>query len=304
MYRDAFWRGGPVLNAAISGCDQAMWDIFGKSVDLPVYKLLGGACREKVRVYGHVGGDTPADMARSCEEAVQRGFTAVKFVPTHQVKNLDSPSIVKRAGALMKEARKAVGDSVDVLIDMHGRLSPAMAIQIAEEIAPYRPFFLEEPCPPENVDALAQVARAVKTPVATGERLFTKWAFREVLEKQAAAVLQPDLGACGGLLEAKKIAAMAQAHYVSMAPHCPYGPVMLAACLHFDLSTPNFLIQECAGLGEETLREPLELVDGYLLPLDKPGLGIEVDWDRLAARPFKGHRMPALRHDDGSVADW
>lgn len=304
MYRDAFWRGGPVLNAAISGCEQAMWDIFGKSVGLPVYKLLGGACRDRVRMYGHVGGATPDDLKRSCERALRRGLTAVKFTPTQQVKGLDSPGIVTRAGALMKAARDVAGDQADVLVDMHGRLSPAMAILVAEELAPYRPFFLEEPCLPENVDAMARVAGAVNTPLATGERLFTKFAFREVLEKQAAAVLQPDPSVCGGILESKKIAAMAEAYYVSVAPHCPYGAVLLTVCLHLDLCTPNFLIQEFTDLGEDTLREPVQMHDGYCLPPDKPGWGLEVDWDKLAARPYRGWQRPIFRHDDGAVADW
>jgi len=304
MYRDAFWRGGPVLNAAISGCEMAMWDIFGKSVGLPVYKLLGGACREKVRMYGHVGGDTPDDMKRSCESALKRGLTAVKLCPIEEVKNLDSPRVIKRAGALMKAAREAAGDSVDVLLDLHGRLSPAMSILIAEEVAPYRPFFLEEPCLPENVDAMARVAKMVKTPIATGERLFTKFAFREVLEKQAAAVLQPDPSVCGGVLETKKIAAMAEAYYVSVAPHAPYGAVLLAACLHLDMCTPNFLIQEFTNLGEDLLVEPLEMQEGHCIAPEKPGLGIEVDWDKVAARPYGSWARPIFRHDDGSVADW
>jgi len=304
MYRDAFWRGGPVLNAAISGCEQAMWDIFGKSVGLPVYQLLGGACRERVRMYGHIGGGTPDAIKRSCEQALQRGLTAVKFCPTEQVKNLDSPRIVARAGALMKAAREVAGDGADVLVDMHGRLSPAMAILIGEELAPYRPFFLEEPCLPGNVDALARVARALHTPIATGERLFTRFAFREVLERQAAAVLQPDPSVCGGILEAKKIAAMAEAYYVSVAPHAPYGAVLLAVCLHLDMCTPNFLIQEFGDLGETTLREPIEMHHGHCVPPDEPGWGIEVDWEKLAARPYRGWDRPIFRHDDGSVADW
>jgi galactonate dehydratase len=304
MYRDAFWRGGPVLTAAISGCEHAMWDIFGRSVGLPVYKLLGGACRERVRMYGHIGGETPEELARSCEEALGRGLTAVKFCPTEQVKNLDSPAVVKQAGAKMKAVREAAGDEVEVLIDMHGRLSPAMAIEIAEELAPHRPFFLEEPCLPENVEAMAWVARAVKTPIATGERLFTKFGFREVLEKQAAAVVQPDPSVCGGILEAKKIAAMAEAYYVSVAPHCPYGAVLLTVCLHLDTCTPNFLMQEFTDLGEGTLREPLEMEDGYCTAPEKPGWGIEVDWEALAQRPYKPRERPTFRHDDGSVADW
>jgi galactonate dehydratase len=304
MYRGAFWRGGPVLNAAISGCELAMWDILGKSLGAPVYALLGGACRDKVRMYRWAGGATPDELARSVEAALQLGYTAVKFTPFAQVMALDSPGLVKRAGAQMKAAREAAGDEADVLVDMHGRLSPAMAIVIAGELAPYRPFFLEEPCLPENVDAMARVARAVKTPIATGERLFTKFGFREVLEKQAAAVLQPDLSVCGGILEAKKIAAMAEAHYVAVAPHCPYGAVLAAASIHLDLCTPNFLIQEHTTLGEGVLRRPLQFENGYCLPPQGPGWGIEVDWEALAARPYERHEMPRWYHRDGSVADW
>lgn len=304
MYRDMFWRGGPAFMAAISGCELAMWDLLGKSLGAPVYQLLGGKCRDRVRMYGHIGGRTPDELARSCEQALRGGLTAVKLTPTEQVGNLDSPAVVKLAGAKMKAAREVAGDEVDVLVDMHGRLSPAMAILIAEELAPYRPFFLEEPCLPENVDALARVARAVKVPIATGERLFTKFAFREVLEKQAAAVLQPDPSVCGGILEAKKIAAMAEAHYVSVAPHAPYGAVLLTACLHLDFCTPNFLIQEFISLGQGELRQPIAMENGYCVAPEGPGWGIEVDWEAIAQRPYKPRTRPTFRHRDGSVADW
>ncbi|MGQ9629238.1 MAG: galactonate dehydratase [bacterium] len=304
MYRGAFWRGGPILNAAISGVEQAMWDILGKSLGVPVYALLGGKCREKIRFYRHVGGETEGDLIRSGESAVKEGFTAVKFSPFGPTKAVDSLRAVKDAGSKMRSLRNALGDGVDIMVDMHGRLSPAMAIVMAEELAPHHPFFLEEPCLPENVDAMVDVARKVKIPIATGERLFTKFGFREVLEKRAAAVLQPDLSVCGGILEGKKIAAMAEAYYVALAPHNPYGPVLTAASIQLDACAPNFLIQEFVSLGEGVLKEPFEMKGGYVEVPTKPGLGIELNEEAIARRPYEGREVPMWYHEDGSLADW
>jgi len=304
MYRGAFWRGGPILNAAISGVEQALWDLLGKSLGVPVYALLGGKCRERVRVYGHIGGATPEAVAEQAAQRVAAGITAVKWCPVPATRPVDSPALVREAVAQVAAVRERVGDTVDILLDLHGRLSPAMAIWIADELRPYRPMFLEEPCLPENVDAMARIARATPIPIATGERLFTKFGFREVLEKQAAAVIQPDLCICGGILEGKKIAAMAEAYYVAVAPHNPYGPVNTAASVQLDACTPNFLIQEFSSLGEGVLKEPLRLVDGHLEIPTGPGLGIEVDWEAVRARPFVAGDVPLLLHEDGSVADW
>lgn len=304
MYRGGFWRGGPILNAAISGIEQAFWDITGKSLGVPVSALLGGACRTKVKAYRGIGGGTLDDLANSAKEAVKAGFKAVKFGPLPTTRWIVTASVARAAGEQMEAVRQAVGDEVDILIDCHGRLGPAGAIQVGLAVAPFRPLFIEEPCLPENVDALAQVARSVPVPIATGERLFTRFGFREVLEKQAAAVLQPDLGACGGIFEARKIAAMAETYYVCVAPHDPYGPVMTAATLQLDLCTPNFLVQELGGLGEGVLLEPLKVEEGYLLPPGKPGLGIEVDWEKVEKSHAEPFDPPVIYLEDGSVADW
>jgi len=304
MYRGSFWRGGPVINSAISGIEIALWDILGKSLNAPIYQLLGGACRERIRIYDHIGGKTLDELSRSAEKAMKSGVTAVKWSPFGPTKASDSPAVIKSAVAQVKAVREVIGDDADLMVDMHGRLSPAMAVIMAEEIAPYRPLFIEEPCLPENADAMARVASKVSVPVATGERLFTRFGFREVLERGAAAIIQPDLSICGGILEAKKIAAMAEAYYVAVAPHNPYGPVLLAASVQLDACIPNFLIQEHSSFGEGIFREPLVVEGGYIRLPEGPGLGVELDERRIGSRPFKPWKMPIWYHEDGSVADW
>ncbi|MCX7012930.1 MAG: galactonate dehydratase, partial [Candidatus Sumerlaeota bacterium] len=238
MYRGTFYRGGPVLVSAISGIEQALWDIKGKLYGAPVYEMLGGAVRERIRMYGHARGAGPDGAARGAAEAQRRGFTAIKTGLEAPVRNVDTPAYVERTVEKIAAMRRAVGSEFDIAIDFHGRVSPAMAIRLAEALEPLRPLFIEEPCLPENVDALVRVARATTIPVATGERLFTRWGFREVLEKQAAAILQPDLCHAGGIFEARKIAAMAEVYYASVAPHNPLGPISLAACLQVDSCAP------------------------------------------------------------------
>jgi galactonate dehydratase len=305
LYRGAFYRGGPVLTSALSGIEQAMWDILGKSLGVPVHQLLGGAVRDKIRVYTHVGGDGLDAYAASGKKALERGFTAVKTCPFGAVRFVEGPAFVHEVVARVAALREAVGEKVDVGLDFHGRVSPAMAVQLAKALEPLHPMFIEEPCLPENVDAMVTVARSTSIPVATGERLFTKWGFREVLEKQAAAILQPDVSHAGGILETRKIAAMAEAYYAAIAPHCPLGPIALAACLQVDACTPNFLCQEQVSLGEGYLRKPFVLKDGHIdVPLG-PGLGIEVDEAALADKLYDGsNENPRLWHEDGSLADW
>ncbi len=201
--------------------------------------------------------------------------------------------------------REAVGGAVDIGIDFHGRFSPTASMQLIKELEPFRPMFIEEPCLPENVDALARIARSTTVPIATGERLFTKWGFREVLEKGAAAVLQPDLSHAGGIFEVRKIAAMAEAYFAAIAPHCPLGPISLAAGLQVDACTPNFLCQEQVSLGEGYLKQPFVVREGYVDVPTGPGLGIEVDEEALAEKLYDGAwETPRLWHEDGSVADW
>jgi galactonate dehydratase len=306
MYRGAFYRGGPILVSAISGIEEALWDILGKHLNVPVYKLLGGACRDRIRLYAHAGGATPEECAESALKRVKEGFTAVKTTPFGATRIVDTLEAVKKAEARIRAMREAVGDKVDIAIDCHGRLSPAMAIRMAKALEPYHPMFLEEPCLPENVDTMVTVARATSIPIATGERLFTKWGFREVLEKQAASILQPDLSHAGGIFECRKIAAMAETYYAAVAPHCPLGPIALAACIQLDACIPNFLIQEHVTLGEGYLKEPFRLKNGYIDLPTRPGLGIELDEEALREKLFDGRwQTPILFHeDDGSLADW
>ena len=308
LFRAAFWRGGPTLCAAISGIEIALWDIKGKALGVPVYELLGGPTRDRIRVYTRPHGSTPAELAESAKEVVSRGFTAMKFCPFDQIKIVDSYSLVEEAAARVAAVREAVGTGVDILLDFHGRVSPTMAIQMEEAMRPSHPYFIEEPVLPENVDALARVARQFKTPLATGERLFTTWGFREVLEKGAATILQPDPCICGGILQSTHIAAMADTHYAAVAPHNPYGPINMAAALQIDACIPNFLIQEYVHLGERYLKQPFVVKNGYieLDSFNKPGLGIEVDEEYVKSLPLgpKNDVGRWFHADDGSVADW
>jgi galactonate dehydratase len=318
LYRQPFFRPGVVGLSAISGIEQACWDILGKHLGVPVYKLLGGAVRDKVRMYTHLGGGEMSSVYESFDagrvidlalQVVERGYTAVKVVFVPYSEPLMGVPYVKKFAAVMGRLREAVGDRVDIMIDFHGRTYPAVAIEYINAVAEYRPYFCEEPVPPENIDALAQVRQAVHVPIATGERLVTRHQFREVLEKQAAHVIQPDLCHCGGLLEAKKISAMAEAYYVGVAPHNPLGPIANAAALHFALSTPNFLIQEDMLADVpwrwEVVESALKTENGYWLPCDQPGLGIKVNERAAAQHPFEQEKLQsAVYAPDGAVLDW
>lgn len=305
MYRHAFYRGGPVLSSALSGVEQAMWDILGKSLEVPVYQLLGGACRDKIRIYSGCGGGTPEACAKNAKTLVDKGFTALKTgVGKVPMRIVDTPKVINEAIEKFAAMREAVGDEVDIGIDFHGQVSPAMAIRLAQAYEPYKPMFIEEPCLPENVDTMVTVARSTSIPVATGERLFTKWGFREILEKQAAAILQPDLCHAGGIFECRKIAAMAETYYAAIAPHNPLGPISLAACFQLDACTPNFLVQEHTTLGEGYLKEPFVMEDGYVDIPRKPGLGIELDEEAIKSKLGHDWHSPQVYHEDGSVGDW
>jgi galactonate dehydratase len=279
--------------------------ITGKWLGQPVYQLLGGATRDKIRMYGWLSGETYGDYIESAKVNADAGFTALKIGLEGPFKLIDTPARVEDVVRNFAGIRATVGSDVDVGIDFHGRVSPAMAIRLARALEPYQPMFIEEPVLPENVDALVTVARSTSIPVATGERLFTKWGFREVLEKQAAAILQPDLSHAGGILECRKIAAMAECYYAAVAPHCPLGPIALAACLQLDACIPNFLAQEHVTLGQAYLEEPFKVVDGYIELPSAPGLGIELDEEALHHKLDDGSwETPRLWHEDGSVADW
>jgi galactonate dehydratase len=319
LYRQSFWRVGVIGMSAISGIEQACWDILGKSLNVPVYKLLGGAVRDRVRMYTHLGGGNmkavyesfdPGPVIDLARQVVDRGYTAVKVVCVPYSEPLMNVGYVKKFAAVIAKLREAVGDSVDIMIDFHGRTTPAMAVQYINAVAEFSPFFCEEPVPPENVAALAEVKRAVSVPIATGERLVTRHQFREIFEQQACHVIQPDLCHCGGLLEGKKIAAMAETYLMGVAPHNPLGPVANAAALHFALSTPNFLIQEDMLADVpwrwDVVQHSLETRDGHWLKTESPGLGISVNETEAAKHPFQQEVIHStnIRAADGAILDW
>jgi galactonate dehydratase len=298
MYRHAFWVGGPVLTSAISGVEHALWDIKGKALGVPVWQLLGGKVRDRVRAYANGwfrGCKTPKQFAKAAGETVEKGYTALKWDPFGGASLFITHEQEELAVAIVREVRNAVGPKIDLLIEVHGRLSPANAIRLAHRLEEFQPFWYEEPIPPENIDALATVARSIQIPVATGERLYTVWGFKDVLEKQAAAVVQPDISHAGGIFELRKIAAMAQVYYVGMAPHNPNGPICTAASVQLDACTPNFLIQEFvvsdAQVRADIVKEPLQILDGHFLVPEGPGLGIDIDEAALARYGYKETTM-------------
>ena len=303
-------RGSMDYYCAISGLEHAMWDIAGKAYGAPVYKLLGGACRDKIRVYanGWSGGNpTPDSLAERASEVIEAGFTALKFDPipgrwrTYVSKDVEDAAVEN-----VRAVREAVGPDVDILVEMHRRLAPMHAVRIAHEIERYRPFWYEEPILAENIPALASVRQKINIPVVTGEELYTKFEFREVFEKQAADILNPDVCNVGGILELKEIAAMAEPYFVVISPHnFNSTTVGLAATIQVSAAIPNFLITEyfvnLEEFGRDIAKKPFEVKDGYIQIPDAPGLGIDLDEERLAAYPYKPFppRSPAQIWDEG-----
>jgi galactonate dehydratase len=312
MYRHAFYRGGEILTSALSGVEQALWDCYGKLVGLPVYRLLGGPTRDKLRVYGTAGGRDPESAARSVREAVAQGFNALKtgVGAGRRGRLIETPGYTERVAEIFAAMRAAAGPEVDVAIDFHGAVPPPTAKRLVAALEPYHPFFIEEPVQAQNVDVLADIAHATAVPIATGERLFTKWGFREVLEKRAASILQPDLSHAGGIMEGRLIAGMAEAYYAGLAPHCPLGPIAFAACLQLDAAIPNFLCQEGGRHAtpemDGYLKAPFRHEGGYVPLPQGPGLGIELDEEALAAAGKLGHdwQNPKSYAEDGSAIDW
>lgn len=308
MYRSSYSRSMPVLVAALSGIEMAMWDVFGKSVGLPVWQLLGGKVRDRIRVYTGTGGKMPEECAANARMAVEQGFRAVKMVgATEPVRFVDTPRMIDQMVARVAAVREAVGDDVDIAVDLHRRLSPPMAAVFVRELEPLRPLFAEEPCHPENNEALLTLSRGTSVPIATGERHLTRWGFRELIEREMCAILQPDIRHCGGMLEMKKIADMADIHHMAVAPHNAAGPVGVAASVHVMATVPNMLI--CEGghrRGEGLFNAPLVLRNGFIeLPVG-PGLGVDMDDAALEAARDETFRLRGMfwRKDDGSFADY
>jgi galactonate dehydratase len=316
MYRGGFYRGGPILMSAIAGVDQALWDIKGKRFGAPVHELLGGRARDRIRVYQWIGGDRPADVGEAAAEQVEAGFSALKMNATPEIRRVDSPAAVEAAVERLRSVREAVGPEVEIGVDFHGRVTKPMAKRLVAALEPHEPMFVEEPVLPQHNDALAEIASHTTTPIATGERMFSRWDYKEVFEDGTVDVIQPDLSHAGGITEVKKIAAMAEAYDVALAPHCPLGPVALASCIQVDACSPNALIQEQSlniHYNETSdvldyLADPsvFEYEDGFVDVLDEPGLGIDLDEEYIEAQseePVDWHN-PIWRHDDGSVAEW
>lgn len=314
IYRSAFFRGGNVLMSALSGIDQALWDISGKHYGVPVYKLLGGAVRDRIRVYAHWGIHDLSEEGQAKARArldwlMEQGqYTAFKSGPGGKWRSHEPPAVIDdfvRRAYLMREW---VGPEVELCFDFHGKMTPALAIEICHELKGMRPMFVEEPVPQENVDALKLVSDKVPFPIATGERLLTRWGFREVLEKHAVAYIQPDTSHCGGITELKKIANMAEVYYMHILPHCAIGPVAFTASMHVDAVVPNFLAQEQIdqGLGRELFETPWQVVNGHIELPTAPGLGFTIN-EEAVRRHVEYHEELGgefFYETDGSVADW
>ena len=308
MYRSSYSRSMPVLIGALSGIEMAMWDVFGKVVGLPVWRLLGGSVRKRIRVYTGTGGPTPQQCAESAIKAVESGFNAGKMgASPRPVRFVDTPKAIDTMVSRVAAVREAVGDEVDIAVDLHRRLSPTMAAIVVKELEPLRPLFAEEPCHPENNEPLLMLSRSTTVPIATGERHLTRWGFREIIEREMCAILQPDIRHCGGMMELKKIAAMAEIHNMAIAPHNAAGPIGVAASLHVIATIPNLLI--CEGghrRGEGLFETPLVFKDGFVELPTAPGLGVDMADEAIERVRDETFRLRGMfRHqDDGSFADF
>ena len=316
LYRAGFYRGGGVLMSAISGIDQALWDIKGKVFKAPVYQLLGGACRDKMEVYCWVGGDRPSDVGAAALEKKQEGFRAVKMNATEELQMIDTydkiDAVLERVAAI----RESCGKYFGIAIDFHGRVHKPMAKVLAKKLEEFDPMFLEEPVLCENMEVFKEIAACCNVPIATGERLFSKYDFKRLLQCGGVDIIQPDLSHAGGISEVHKIGAMAEAYDVALAPHCPLGPIALAACLNVDAVSYNAVIQEQSmgihyNVGKSVLDyvnnpQDFAFTDGYVALPVKPGLGVDVNRELVLEENKTPHnwKNPVWRHTDGSVAEW
>ncbi|WP_342603877.1 galactonate dehydratase [Peribacillus sp. FSL E2-0159] len=316
MYRAGFYRGGPILMSAISGIDQALWDIKGKYYNAPVHQLLGGKARDSIKVYSWIGGDRPSDVGEAAKEVVSKGFTAVKMNGTEELQYVDSYEKIDQVIERIAAVRESVGPHIGIGIDFHGRVHKPMAKILVKELEAYRPMFIEEPVLPENNEALREIVNHTAIPIATGERMYSKWDFKKLLTDGYADIIQPDLSHAGGITECKKIISMAEAFDVAAAPHCPLGPIALAACLQVDATCHNAFIQEQSlGIHYNQGSDLLDYIvdnhvfkyeEGYVKIPDGAGLGIEINEEHVRKMTEIGHnwRNPVWRHKDGSIAEW
>ncbi|WP_405691413.1 galactonate dehydratase [Streptomyces sp. NBC_00057] len=315
LTKGGFYRGGPVLSSAVAGIDQALWDIAGKTYGVPVHQLLGGHVRDRLRVYAWIGGDSPEHVAELAREQVEAGFTAVKMNGSAQMRAIDTPAQTQAVIDRVAAVRDVLGPDRDVAIDFHGRMSTAMSRRLLPLLEPLHPLFVEEPVLPEHARDLRRLVDSTSVPLAVGERLYSRWDFRDVLNT-GIAVAQPDLSHAGGISEVRRIAAVAEMHDVAMAPHCPLGPIALAASMQIGFATPNFLIQEQSlgihyNQGNDLLDylidpAPFRFTDGHADRPTGPGLGIDIDEDAVRRAAETGHRWrnPVWHHSDGSFAEW
>ena len=316
MYRGGFYRGGAILMSAIAGIDQALWDIKGKVLGVPVYVLLGGLVRQRMKTYSWVGGDRPADVIEGIGTLVKAGFDTFKMNGTEELGMLDSARKVDQAVARIAEIRAAFGNTIEFGIDFHGRVAAPMAKPLLRELEQFRPLFVEEPVLAEQSEQYRRLADYTSIPLAAGERMYSRFEFKRVFAEGGLSIVQPDLSHAGGISECVKIAAMAEAYDVALAPHCPLGPVALAACLQVDFVSHNAVLQEQSmgihyNQGGELLdyvlnREDFAIRDGFIDPLPKPGLGVVVNEEAVIAASHHAPdwRNPLWRHADGSVAEW
>ena len=316
LYRAAFYRGGPILMSAISGIDQALWDIKGKYFQAPVYQLMGGKCRDRMKVYSWIGGDRPSDVARAAKERQEAGFTAIKMNATEELQMVDSYDKIDAVLERVASIRESTGKHFGIAIDFHGRVHKPMAKILAKKLEEFDPMFIEEPVLCENMEDFKEIAACCNIPIATGERLFSRWDFKRLLTAGGVDIIQPDLSHAGGITEVKKIAAMAEAYDVALAPHCPLGPIALAACLQVDATSYNAFIQEQSigihyNVGKSVLdyiKNPEDFVftDGFVSLPRKPGLGVEINKELVMEENRTPHhwKNPVWRHADGSIAEW
>ncbi|NOK60841.1 MAG: galactonate dehydratase [Chloroflexi bacterium AL-W] len=316
LYRGGFYRGGPVLMSAISGIEQALWDIKGQQLGVPIYELLGGAVRDRMQIYAWIGGDAPDELVKAAHERIEAGYTALKMNATAQMGWVDNQRKIMEAAERIDTLREEIGYDIEIGLDFHGRVHKPMVKALMKALEPYRPMFYEEPLPPQHNEALPELAHHTTVPIATGERMYTRWDFKALLASGGVDIIQPDLSHTGGIWEARKIAAMAEAYDVAVAPHCPLGPITLAASLQLDFCTPNAFIQEQSlnihyNQGSDLLDyliDPsvFQYTNGYVARPTAPGLGITLDEDKVRAAAATGHRWrnPVWRNADGSIAEW
>ena len=316
LYRGGFYRGGPILMSALAGIDQALWDLKGQYLGVPVYELLGGAVRHKMKMYCWIGGDHPEVILEQAREKMAMGFGAVKMNATGPMQWIDSLEQIRKVADNIRILREEFGDSLDVGLDFHGRIHKGMVRRLIDELTPYHPMFIEEPVLSENNEALDHIYAYTSIPIATGERMYSRWDFKELLHRGTVDIIQPDVSHAGGISETRRIAALAEAYDVGLAPHCPLGPIALAACLHIDFSCINAVIQE-SSLGIhynegfdllDYLENPeiFQLHEGYIQKPTLPGLGIRIDEAVLKEGQRRGHQWanPIWRNTDGGITEW